>query len=182
MSMVTSGLISTAKVMIASVTPCFGRDHSLGRGLPWLFVSPEAKAWDPTYSHIGYRLPSLQIKVFLSMIRHVPYQYLEMNLVENNTLGRSKLLLIWQYCCIIKSAAYYFRHMLSMNLLCNWHIQSRRAWWITPLQVIMTVNSFEMPRKILYIPCDSRVHRDMYPHGYPSSTVDTVKGKPLTSP
>jgi hypothetical protein len=56
-----------------------------------------------------------------------------MDLFENNTLGRSKLLSIWQCCCIMLSeSAKQFAYPI------------KRCPTITPLKIIVTSKKLEM--------------------------------------
>jgi len=99
-----------------------------------------------------------------------------MNLVENNMLGRSRLLLIWRRYCIVKSALAAFA---SMNLLSIETCLSNRDVSHSKPAEVYHDRSTEMLSRVgvMHIiwpkPCD------MYPLGY-SGYIDTVKRAPLT--
>jgi hypothetical protein len=109
------GLISTANVIISQSRCRSGRNCFLWPGSAQCFNLPQV---------IGLQilLNSLQLTIAVSVgrtpllypNRHNHSSVWEMNLVENDPLGRVVALSIWQSHCIIKSAAAVYA---SMNLL-----------------------------------------------------------------
>jgi hypothetical protein len=132
------GLISTANVIIPQSRRRSDRNFFL-----WLGSAQCSNL----AQEIGLKIPlnSLQLTIamsagrtpFLYPIRHNHSSVSEMNLVENDPLGRVVALSIWQSHCIIKLAAPAYA---SMNLLSR-SLLNRNEYHLYPAKLFMTESS-----------------------------------------